>query len=137
MEEIQEPNLEQIYTIGSLGNMPIWEDLQIPEPVDEVSDIRSIFYDHKRKSIMQRTSKKRRITLDLYILITTEEKLINTEHAKTSELIDVGMEITDATLDRAKRDEEELATSLKELEHLNHLMKYYQDTTNVAVFLRR
>jgi DNA repair ATPase RecN len=46
------------------------------------------------------------------------------------------MAITDATLDRAKRDEEELATSLKELEHLHHLVKYYQDTTQAVVYLR-
>jgi hypothetical protein len=55
--------------------------------------------------------------------------MINTEHAKISKLINVGMEITDSTLDRARRDEEELAVSLKELEHLRHLEKYYQDTT--------
>jgi hypothetical protein len=136
MEEVQEPSLEQIYTIGSLGNMLTWGDQQIPEPVDEVVDIHAITYDQKRKSIMQRTTKKRRITLDRSILITTEENMINTEHAKTSELIGAGMEITDATLDREKRDEEELVASLKELEHLRHLEKYYQDTTQAAVFLR-
>jgi hypothetical protein len=116
--------------------MLTWGDQQIPKPVDEVADIHAISYDRKRKSIVQRTTKKRRITLDRSILITTEEKLINTEHGKTSELIDVGMEITDATLDREKRDEEELATALKELEHFHHLEKYYQDTTQVAVFLK-
>jgi hypothetical protein len=87
MEEVQEPSLEQIYTIESLGNMLTWGDQQIPEPMDEVADIHAIAYDRKRKYIMQRTTKKRRITLDHSILITTEEKLINTEHAKTSELI--------------------------------------------------
>jgi hypothetical protein len=76
--------------------------------VDEVADIHAIDYDQKRKAIIQRTTKKRRITLDRSILITTEEHLINIENAKTSKLIGVGMEITDATLDRAKRDEEEL-----------------------------
>jgi hypothetical protein len=35
-EEVQEPSLEQIYTIGSLGNMLTWGEQQIPEPVDEV-----------------------------------------------------------------------------------------------------
>jgi hypothetical protein len=135
-EEVQEPSLEQVYTIGSLGNTLTWGDQQIPEPMDEVADIHAIAYDRKRKAIIQRTTKKRRITLDRSILITTEENLINTEHAKTSKLIGAGMEITDATLDRAKRDEEELATALKELEHLRHLEKYYQDTTQAAVFLR-
>jgi hypothetical protein len=118
MEEVQEPSLEQIYTIGSLGNMLTWRDQQIPEPVDEFADIHAIAYDRKKKSIMHRTTKKRRITLDRSILITTEEKMISTEHAKTSKLIGAGMAITDATLDREKRDEEELVTSLKELEHL-------------------
>jgi hypothetical protein len=137
MEEVQEPSLEQIYTIGSLGNMLTWGDQQIPKPMDEVVDIHAISYDRKRKYIMKRTTNNRRITLDLSILITIEEKLINTKHAKTSELIGSGMAITDATLDRAKRDEEELAAVLKELEHLLHLEKYYQDTTQTAVFLRR
>jgi hypothetical protein len=104
--------------------------------VDEVDDIHAISYDQKREAIMKRTTRKRRITLYHSILITTEENLMNTNNAKTSELIDVGMEITNATLDREKRDEEELSTTLKELEHLRHLVKYYQDTTQVMLFLR-
>jgi hypothetical protein len=85
---------------------------------------------------MQRTTKKRRITLDHSILITTKEDLINAKHAKTSEVIGTGMAITDATLEREKRDEEERAAALKELEHLRYLAKYYQDTTQAAMFLR-
>jgi hypothetical protein len=46
-----------------------------------------------------------------------------------SELIGAGMEITDATLDRERKDEEDLVAALKELEHLCHLVKYYQDST--------
>jgi hypothetical protein len=52
MEEVQEPSLEQIYTIGSLGNMLTWGDQQIPKPMDEVADIHAIAYDQKRKYIM-------------------------------------------------------------------------------------
>jgi hypothetical protein len=136
MEEVQEPILEQIYIVGSLGNMLTWGDQQIPKPLDEVINIHAISYDGKRKSIMKRTTKKRRITLDHFILITTKENLMNTKHAKTSELIGAVMEITDATLDKEKRDEEKLAATRKELEHLRHLVKYYEDTTQVAVFLR-
>jgi hypothetical protein len=66
-------HLEQVYTTGSLGNTLTWGDQQIPEPVDEVADIHAISYDRKRKAIIQRTTKKRRITLDRSILITTEE----------------------------------------------------------------
>jgi hypothetical protein len=116
--------------------MLTWEDQQIPEPMDEVAKIHAITYDQKRKAIMQRTTKKRRITLDCSILITTEENMINTEHAKTFELIDAGMEIIDATLDRVKRDEKELSFSLKEVEHLHHLVKYYHYTTHATMFLR-
>jgi hypothetical protein len=46
-EEVQEPSLEQVYTIGSLGNTLTWGDQQIPEPVDEVADIHAIAYDGK------------------------------------------------------------------------------------------
>jgi hypothetical protein len=125
IEQVQEPSIEQIYTIGSLINTLTWGEKQIPELVDEVNDIQAITYDRKRKSIMIITTKKRRITLDSSILITTEEKLIIMEHAKTFELIDLGMEITDATLDRVRKYEEDLATVLKELDHLCHLEKYY------------
>jgi len=136
MEEVQEPSLEQIYTIESLENMLTWGDQQIPEPVDEVIDIHAIAYDQKRKDIVQRTTKKRSITLYRSILITIEENLINIEHAKTTKLISAWLAITDATLDREKKDEEELAATLKELEHLCHLVKYYQDITQAVVFLR-
>jgi hypothetical protein len=78
---------------------------------------------------MKRTTKKRIIALDISILITTEEKLLSTENEKMFELIGVGMDITDATLDRARRYEKELAAPLKELEHLHHLEKYYQEST--------
>jgi hypothetical protein len=104
--------------------------------VDEVADIYVISYDRKKRAIIQRTMKKRRITLDRSILITTEEDLINTENARTSELIDVGMAISDATLDRAKRDEKELVVTLKELDHLCHLDEYYKGTTQTTVYLR-
>ena len=87
-----------------------------------------IAYDRKKKSIMKRTTKKRRLTLDSLILITIEEKLVSIEHAKTSEVIDAGMAIMDATLDRERRYEKELAVVLKELENLHHLEKYYQDS---------
>jgi hypothetical protein len=63
---------------------------------------------------MKRTTKKRRLTLDNSILITTEENSIITEHEKMSELIKVGMEITYAILDRVRKYEDELASMLKE-----------------------
>jgi hypothetical protein len=105
--------------------------------VDEVIDIQAITYDQKRKYIVKRTTKKRRLTLDSSIPITTEEKLISTKHAKTSEIIRAGMEITNATLDRERKDEEELVAMLNQLEHLLHLDKYYQDSTHATIFLRR
>jgi hypothetical protein len=74
---------------------------------------------------MKRTTKKRRLTLDNSILITTEEKLIRMEHDRTSEIIGVVMKITYATLDRARKDEDELVVVLKEFEHLCHFSKYF------------
>jgi hypothetical protein len=136
MGGVQEPILEQVHIVGSLGNTLTWGEQKIPEPVDEVIDIQVIAYDRKRKAIMKRTTKKRRLMLDSLILITTKEKFLSTEHAKTSELIDAGMAIRDATLDTSRRDEKELVDALKELEHLLHLEKYYQDSTQAIVFLR-
>jgi hypothetical protein len=62
--------------------------------------------------------------------------LINTENARTSELIGVRMVISNATLNRDKWDEKELATALKEIEHLRHLDEYYKGTTQTMVYLR-
>jgi hypothetical protein len=39
-------------------------------------------------------------------------------------------------LDRAKRDEKELAATLKELDYLYHLAKYYQYSTHATFFLK-
>ena len=93
--------------------------------MDEVAGIYVIAYDRKRKAIVQWTTKKRRITLDRSILTTTEEDLISTKNARTSELIDVGRAISNATLYREKKNENELPVALKELKHLRHLAKYY------------
>jgi hypothetical protein len=120
----------------SLEDTLTWGEQQIPKLVDEVTDIQAITYDRKIKSIMKSTTKKRRLILDNLILITTEEKLLSTEHANTSKLIGAGMAITDAMLDRERRDEKELVIALKELEHLCHLEKYYQDSMQATVFLR-
>jgi hypothetical protein len=80
-----------------------WGDQQIHEPVDEIIDIQSIAYDRKRKVEMRITTKKRRLTLDRTIFITTEETLLDTENAKMTEIIRAGMAITNATLDIEKR----------------------------------
>jgi hypothetical protein len=74
--------------------------------------------------------------LDQSILVTTEENLINTADARMSELIGVGKSLSDAAQDRARRDEKELADTLKELEHLCHLVKYYKGATQTTVYLK-
>jgi hypothetical protein len=104
--------------------------------MDEVTDIQALSYDKKRKSIMRRTTKKRRLTLDRTLLITTEETLLSMENVKTTDLISAGMDIIDATLDRERWDEKEMASAKKELDHLHHLAKYYQDSTQETVFLK-
>jgi hypothetical protein len=135
-EEVREPTPEQIYTAGSLRNNLTWGDQQIPEPIDEVADIYAISYDQKWKAIIQRTAKRRRITLDQSIVVTTEENLISTVGTRTSELISVGNVLSDAAQDRARRDEKELADTLKELEHLRRLVKYYKGATQTNVYLK-
>jgi hypothetical protein len=80
--------------------------------------------------------KRRRITLDQSIVVTIEENLINIADTRTSELISVGKSLSDATQDRAKRDEKELADTQEELEHLCHLVKYYKGATQTTVYLK-
>jgi hypothetical protein len=80
-----------------------------------VTDIHEIYYDRKMKVMMRRKIKKRNLMLDSTLLITTEETLFDTEIAKMTEIIEARMAITDATLDRTKRDEREVATMKKKL----------------------
>jgi hypothetical protein len=49
--------------------------------------------------------------------------LLIIENAKTTELIDVGMAITNATMDWEKLDKYKLASAKKELDHMLHLEK--------------
>jgi hypothetical protein len=102
IKEVHEPVLEQIHTTGNLGKTLTWGEQPIPEPVDEVINIQVITYDMKKKAIMKRTTKKRSLTLNISILITMDKKLLNKEHTKKSELIGVGMAITNAMLDKAR-----------------------------------
>jgi len=69
-------------------------------------------------------------------VVTTEENLINTSDARTFELIGVGKSLSDATQDKAKRDEKELADTQEELEHLCHLVKYYKGDTQTTMYLK-
>jgi hypothetical protein len=67
---------------------------------------------------MRRTIKKRNLTLDSTLLITTKETFFDTKNANMTELIGAGMAITNATLDKEKMDEREVATMKKEPDHL-------------------
>jgi oligoribonuclease (3'-5' exoribonuclease) len=69
---------------------------------------------------MRRTIKKRKLMLDRMLFITTKETLFDTESDKVTDLIRVGMAITDATLDRLKRDERKVVTMKKELDHMQN-----------------
>jgi hypothetical protein len=135
-EEVREPTLEQIYTVGILGNNLTWGDKQIPDPVYEVADIYDISYDQKRKDIVQKTVKKRRINLDQSIIVITEEKLIDTVYACTSEMIGVGKSLSEVAQDRSRRDEKEIFAAQKEFEHLRHLVDYYKGATQTTVYLK-
>jgi hypothetical protein len=85
---------------------------------------------------MIRTIKKRKIILDRTLIITTEESLFDIDNAKMNVLMRAWMAITDATLDREKRDEMEVASMNKELDHLRHQEEYYQNSTQAVVLLK-
>ena len=82
------------------------------------------------------STKKRKIIVGHSILVTTEEILINIADARTYELIGVGRALSDVAQDRARRDERELVDTLKELEHLHHIVEYHKGTTQTAAYLK-
>jgi hypothetical protein len=86
--------------------------------------------------MMRRKFKKRKLTLDSTLFITIEETLFDIECAKMTEIIGLGMAINDATLNRQKKDEREVVSVNKELDHLRHQAEYYQNSTQVVVLLK-
>jgi hypothetical protein len=62
--------------------------------------------------------------------------LFDTENAKMTKLIGAGMAINDVTLDREKKDEREVATMKKELDHLRHQAEYYHNSRQEVVLLK-
>ena len=58
--------------------------------------------------MMKTIVRKRNLTLDNTLFIITEETLFDTKNTTMTELITVGMAITDATLDMEKSDEREV-----------------------------
>jgi len=97
--------LEHFHSLGSLGNALLGGDQSIPEPVDEVADVESIAYDRKRQVVFKRTNKKRRLTLDIVVMITMEETMLDAKQSKVSELLGAGMAISNATINKAREDE--------------------------------
>jgi hypothetical protein len=64
-----------------MGNMLAWGDQPILEPLDEVDDIESIAYDRKRQMLVKRTQRKRKLTLDNTMILTSEETLLGDKRA--------------------------------------------------------
>ena len=62
--------------------------------------------------------------------------MINIVDAFMSKMIGVERALSDAAQDRARRDERELANTLKELEHLHHLVEYYKGATQTVTYLK-
>ena len=74
--------------------------------------------------------------MDQSIVVTTEENLINIAYTRMSEQFGVGKSLSDATQDRAGRDEKEPVNTQEDLEHLHHLVKYYKGATQTTVYLK-
>jgi hypothetical protein len=88
--KLREPTMEHLYMIGCLGNTMSQGDKHIPEPVDEVTNIKEIYYDRKIKVVMRRTIKKRKVMLDRTLIIATKEMLFDTKNDNMTKLLEKG-----------------------------------------------
>jgi hypothetical protein len=100
--------------------------------VEEVVDLESFSYDKKKKSIVKRTHRKRKTTLDNGVLCTSEEVIIDTKKAKMSQLYSTGMAISHASFDKEIMEERELEQARSEIASLKHQVQYYQEDGGVA-----
>jgi hypothetical protein len=126
-EPSQDPISEHFYTPGSVRNILSWGDQPIHQPVEEVANLESFAYDRKRRSIVKRTQRKRKITLDNSVLCTFEEVIINTKKEKMSQLFSVGLVISHASLDKVVAKERELEQVKQEVASLKYQVQYYQE----------
>jgi hypothetical protein len=62
--------------------------------------------------------------------------LINTTDARMYELIGMGRDLSNDAIDRAGRDEKELEDTLKELEHLRHIVEFYKGATQTEAYMK-
>ena len=112
-----------------------WGDQPILEPLDEVVNVQAISYDRKRQLILKRTRKKWILTSDNVLMITMEETLLDIGQSMVSELLEVSMDISSATIDREREYERESDSMRSELLHLKHQVEYYHDTTQKLRFM--
>jgi hypothetical protein len=61
--------------------------------VEEVAKLESFAYDQKMRSIVKRTQRKRKITLENNVLCTSEEVIIDTKKENMIELFLAGLTI--------------------------------------------
>jgi hypothetical protein len=104
--------------------------------LDEVVDIEAIAYEHKIQLVVKRTTRKRNITLDNTMFITTEETLLDSEKYKVSKILGEGVAISQSTIDRAKEDEMEVHSMRRYLERLRHQVEYYSNANQEVILLR-
>jgi hypothetical protein len=76
--------------------------------VEKVVDMYSFAYDKKRRSIMKMTSRKKNIALDMSVLFTSKEVIIDTRKEKMSYLFSVSLAISHASLDKTIAEEREM-----------------------------
>jgi len=79
--------------------------------------------------VVKQTNKIKRLTLDSAIVVTTKETLLDTKNAKVRELLGVGMDISNSTINREKQYEREEESMRRELGHFRYQAKYYKNTT--------
>jgi hypothetical protein len=111
-----------------------WGDQPIPHLVEDVVDLESFSYDKKKKSIVKRTHRKRKVTLDSGVLSTTEEVIIDTKKDKMSQLYSIGLAISHASYDKAIMEERELEQARVEIASLKHQVQYHQEAGGVTNF---
>jgi hypothetical protein len=80
--------------------------------------------------IMQR---KRKMTMDINVLLTLQETLFDAKKARVNELLGAGVVISDSTIDKDRAKEREDEELRRELESLRHQVHYYKDTTKAVL----
>jgi hypothetical protein len=111
-----------------------WGYQPIPQPIEDLDDLKIFTYEKKQRSIVKINHRKRKVTLDSGVLRRITEVIIDIKKAKASQLYSKFLAISHASYDKEVVEERELEQARVEIASLKHHVRYHQEAGGETKF---